>query len=422
MNFSQNGKYIALGVSVIALLIAASSRWPYFFYVLLRIMVCAASIDWCRRVYGEGRFVWVWVFGSVALIFNPLFPLHMGRPNWQVLNLLAAGFFTAWIGVSLLRERKTSADQEAGTGTFSELGTMLSHLGVMGGVVVYVALAIGALTIFFLALNFLAAIANLLAGISLLLLIPLLLVALISRRARRVCGNGTILASFILGASTWLTATVYLNDIWGKAAVIVGVLFFGIGSVPLGCLALLLHGKFGVLFMLIGQLVLVYVLRILGFWIESKASVIAEDFSTPDRKLALSPTLVVQPGVHSIFAADEAEHWLQKGRSFYDLAGPSEWNPEEAAECFERGLRVMPDNRNLHVYLKIMYQDGDGVPQDYSRAFAHFSAAADLGDSNAQRSLVKCMKTPAASSKILQEHFIGIERQPSKAMTSRRRL
>jgi hypothetical protein len=154
----------------------------------------------------------------------------------------------------------------------SKLKSMVSSVGVFGGCALYLILAIGILVVFFTALNFLAGLANILAAVSLIALIPLLLLALFAGGARKFCGNGTLLISYILGASTWLTATVYLNELWGPTAVVIGVLMFGIGSVPLGFIALLFHGQVGIAFMLLGQLILVYILRALGIWIEAKAT------------------------------------------------------------------------------------------------------------------------------------------------------
>lgn len=151
----------------------------------------------------------------------------------------------------------------------AKISALLASIGVFGGALLYICIAVAILVIFFSALNVLAAIANVLAAASILILIPLLIIAALFKRTRKFCGSGVLIISYAWGASTWLTATVYLNDLWGKVAVVIGVFFFGVGSVPLGCLALLVHGRFGPMFMILGQLVFVYILRIMGIWIES---------------------------------------------------------------------------------------------------------------------------------------------------------
>lgn len=245
---------------------------------------------------------------------------------------------------------------------------VLSSLGGVGALVLYLTFIAAMLGIFFLALRFLAGIANLLAAISLIFVVPLLLIALIFKRARHFCGKGAVWISYLLGVSTWLTATVWLYDLWGTSAVVIGVLIFGIGSVPLGCVALLFHHEFGVFWELIGQLVALYVLRIVGFWIESKGD------KGPEPVSSISPE-------------ESAKYWLDLGRDCYDRAERDKWNPARAVEFFENGLQVMPSNADLHFWLGTMYYDGEGVAQDYMQAFEHFNFAAQLGHVDAQRSL-----------------------------------
>jgi TPR repeat protein len=86
-------------------------------------------------------------------------------------------------------------------------------------------------------------------------------------------------------------------------------------------------------------------------------------------------------------AAIEAEQWLQKGRGFFDEAPVGKLDPVKAVACFEQGLRVMPKHKELRSYLGMMYQDGEGVPEDYAKAIEHYTVAAEQGDPSAQRSL-----------------------------------
>jgi hypothetical protein len=248
--------------------------------------------------------------------------------------------------------------------------TRFSSLGSMGAFVVYIGLATVCLAIFFLVLKFLAAFANLLGALVLFSLVPLLLIALVFRGSRRFCGRAAITGSYLLGASTWLTATLWLRDLWGTVAVIIGVLMFGVGSVPLGCLALLLHGRFRMLFLLLGQLLGVYALRLLGIWITSKGDTIKQKEEGVARE-------------------EEAMHLFQQGREYYDLAEAHHYDPVKALGCFAYASKLMPENTDVHVYLGILHRDGDGVPQDLLQSYEHFSAAAKLGDPNGQRSLAE---------------------------------
>jgi len=315
-----------------------------------------------------------------------------------------------------------------------------SSLGVFGGALLYIGLAVAILAVFFSALNVLAAIANVLAAASILILIPLLIIAVLFKRARKFCGTGTLIISYAWGASTWLTATVYLNDLWGKVAVVIGVFFFGIGSVPLGCLALLLHGRFGPMFMILGQLVFVYILRIMGIWIESTGrpeSTVADDFARPglevegtstertNHQLPQDPQEQYEFALRLIEEASEpndvtedaspeeiagftdrlhqrfrsAIRWLRKaGEQGHGEAQlllgvflssgdvfSFVFDPEEATEWLRKAAEQGLSGAQLA--LARQYQIGRGVPRDEREAMRWFTKAAEQGDEDAQLAL-----------------------------------
>lgn len=37
--------------------------------------------------HGEGRGNWVWVWGAIAGIYNPIFPVHASREVWSFVNV-----------------------------------------------------------------------------------------------------------------------------------------------------------------------------------------------------------------------------------------------------------------------------------------------------------------------------------------------
>ncbi len=88
----------------------------------------------------------------------------------------------------------------------AKIKALFSSIGIFGGVLLYICLAVAILAVFFSALNVLAALANILAAASILILIPFLITAGLFKRARKFCGTGTLIISYAWGASTWLTA------------------------------------------------------------------------------------------------------------------------------------------------------------------------------------------------------------------------
>ena len=82
----------------VALLLALAPL-PYGYYTLLRIVVCGAAAllafnDFKR--FGSVSF-WVLLMGGIALLFNPIIPIHLSREVWAPINILTAlALFIYW--------------------------------------------------------------------------------------------------------------------------------------------------------------------------------------------------------------------------------------------------------------------------------------------------------------------------------------
>jgi len=85
-------KNIAVIISVIFLLLAMIEGWPYGFFTLLRLVVFGTTVYLSWLAYKSGKQAWIWIFGFIALIFNPLVTLHLGRYIWKIVDLLVAVF------------------------------------------------------------------------------------------------------------------------------------------------------------------------------------------------------------------------------------------------------------------------------------------------------------------------------------------
>jgi hypothetical protein len=78
-----------------ALLAAALLEMPYGYYKLLRVAIFLASIFLATRSHKDGEEKWVWAFAALALIYNPIIPMPLGRPIWMCANLATTGVFAA---------------------------------------------------------------------------------------------------------------------------------------------------------------------------------------------------------------------------------------------------------------------------------------------------------------------------------------
>jgi hypothetical protein len=85
-------RVIFLGVRLIAagLLFGALARHPYDYYIVLRWVTSAVALLCIYMAWRERRIVWMWLFGLIALVFNPAIPLHPSRRTWIPIDVAAA--------------------------------------------------------------------------------------------------------------------------------------------------------------------------------------------------------------------------------------------------------------------------------------------------------------------------------------------
>jgi len=77
------------------ILFGALGHWPYGYYQLLRFVVCGVSIYIAFIAYRWQKIWAVWLFGFIAVLFNPLIPIHLPREVWQLIDVTCAFLFVA---------------------------------------------------------------------------------------------------------------------------------------------------------------------------------------------------------------------------------------------------------------------------------------------------------------------------------------
>lgn len=92
--------FVWLGVAIA--LVLAIGPWPYGFYALLRIIVCAASAfaAWKLGKASLAR----WAFIILVFLYNPVFRVSFDREIWSVINVISAIPFL-WVGFLQRRTR-----------------------------------------------------------------------------------------------------------------------------------------------------------------------------------------------------------------------------------------------------------------------------------------------------------------------------
>ena len=67
---------------------------PIGYYTLLRIVVCIGAIAVIVSEYDSKLTYWVIVFGLVAILFNPLFPVYFrSKTAWIPIDIIAGILF-----------------------------------------------------------------------------------------------------------------------------------------------------------------------------------------------------------------------------------------------------------------------------------------------------------------------------------------
>ena len=99
-----------------------------------------------------------------------------------------------------------------------------------------------------------------------LILLPLSLI----RKARGFAAVAILLISYVFGITVWMEGLLITLSTWGVGAVIFGLLFAGVGVVPIGMLAALFHGMWWELLDLVGLTVFTFGCRFFSIWIAEK--------------------------------------------------------------------------------------------------------------------------------------------------------
>jgi len=94
---------IARLITTIFLFISLSNL-PIGYYKFLRWVVCATAIYSLYISYNTKEKInfGVWLFGLIALLFNPIIPFYLGKASWQVADIIVGSIFI--ISIFYLKE------------------------------------------------------------------------------------------------------------------------------------------------------------------------------------------------------------------------------------------------------------------------------------------------------------------------------
>ena len=85
-------KNIITIIATAFLFFALFDGWPYGFFTLLRFVVFASSTYIVWMAYEAKKEKWVWIFGFIAVLFNPFIVIHLNREIWSIIDLIIGVF------------------------------------------------------------------------------------------------------------------------------------------------------------------------------------------------------------------------------------------------------------------------------------------------------------------------------------------
>jgi len=106
----RNLPMLAATTAATAFIAVGFGRMPYTYYSLLRIVVCGACVVGAVRARRLRYDTWTWALGAVALLYNPVLPIHLGRgakDTWAWIN--AGTVALLWVGAVALRKSPAAA-------------------------------------------------------------------------------------------------------------------------------------------------------------------------------------------------------------------------------------------------------------------------------------------------------------------------
>jgi hypothetical protein len=88
-----------------ALLIIATGRLPYGYYQFIRIVTILTALYALYISFSVNKKMnfWIWIFGLIIILFNPIFPFALERSGWFYADLITALIFI--VSIFFIREK-----------------------------------------------------------------------------------------------------------------------------------------------------------------------------------------------------------------------------------------------------------------------------------------------------------------------------
>lgn len=85
----------AIWLVPVAALAVALTEMPYGYYQLLRIGIFCLSLFLAHAEHENPQRIWMWAFIALAITYNPIFRMPLGRDVWVLVNLATIALLLA---------------------------------------------------------------------------------------------------------------------------------------------------------------------------------------------------------------------------------------------------------------------------------------------------------------------------------------
>ena len=88
---------IPMIISIALLLLSILPIWPYGYYTLLRLVICGTAVYLAYISSQINKQGWMWTMISIAILFNPVFTIHLNKVLWSFIDIIIAGIFIIYM-------------------------------------------------------------------------------------------------------------------------------------------------------------------------------------------------------------------------------------------------------------------------------------------------------------------------------------
>lgn len=86
-------------IALAFLFFSCLASMPYGYYQLVRFLALVGFVILSYMAHQEGRYIEMIIYGALAILFQPIFKIALGRQLWNIVDVIVglALIFSIWI-------------------------------------------------------------------------------------------------------------------------------------------------------------------------------------------------------------------------------------------------------------------------------------------------------------------------------------